>query len=186
MAPFAVVLLKKLLQAGRPLVCNEHALVLATFSTEPEELAAQSDSGIGGVVLAFKEKNSFAVRRICVIGSTSTSDGPAEHGNIRLMVEPGAPGNVYTHVSLQQRPVRELDHSVCVRADIAPQMSWCRSEGCDAVERPIPVLEADLCTLLSSRLEHESEEVSFEAVFISRLIPGRLAHDWRKKLADSG
>src|ERR1035441_5968596 len=60
------------------------------------------------------------------------------------------------------------------------------SKSRDAGEGPIPVLEANDCTLLSGGLQHQREEISFEAVFISRLIPGRLAHDWRKKLADLG
>jgi hypothetical protein len=161
-------------------------MVLAAFRTEPKKLAAQPDSGIGGVVLAFKEKNSFAVRWICAIGSTSASDSAAEQRNIRLMVQPGAPGNVYTHVSLQQRLVCELDHRVGVRADIAPEMSGCGSKSCDPGEGPILVFEANGCALLSSGLEHQREEVSFEAVFVGRLIPGRLAHDWRKQLAYLG
>jgi len=86
MAPFAAVFLKELLQPGCPLVCNEHALVLAAFRTETKELTTQSNSGIGSAVLAFKEKNSLAVRGICLIGSTCTSNGPAEYGDIRFMV----------------------------------------------------------------------------------------------------
>jgi hypothetical protein len=166
MSPLSAVLHEQALKASRRLVRDEDRLIPSALGAQPKEFTPQSNTWVGGVVLALKEQHHFACRRVDPVSAAGPRHCPAYYDHIGFMVESRLSRNKYANLRLKWRTLGKLDNGVGEGFCVAPKMPRTGPESADPGKRADAVFKSYIRPLLLRRSEYE--QVSLKPVLICR------------------